>query len=96
MMESIHLGYGDKNKVYRLYSPTHRKIVLKKNVMFDGEKIFFLHIKKKEQLDKEVFPSNHGWIEQLGETKEQLWGVENQPRGAQKDLGRTNNLGVAE
>jgi len=55
-----------------------------------------LHIKKKEQLDKEVFPSNHGWIEQLGETKEQLWGVENQPRGAQKDLGRTNNLGVAE
>lgn len=96
MMESIHLGYGDKNKVYRLYSPTHRKIVLKKNVMFDGEKIFFLHIKKKEQLDKEVFPSNHGWIEQLGETKEQLWGVENQPRGAQKDLGRTNNLGVVE
>jgi len=41
MMESIHLGYGDKNKVYRLYSPTHRKIVLKKNVMFDGEKYFF-------------------------------------------------------
>jgi hypothetical protein len=40
--------------------------------MFDEEKIIFLQIKKKEQLDKEVLPSNHGRIEQLGETKEQL------------------------
>jgi len=55
MMESIHLGYGEKNKVYRLYSPTHRKIVLNKNVMFDGEKIIFLHIKKKNKKTKKLF-----------------------------------------
>jgi hypothetical protein len=47
MMECIHLGYDDKSKIYRLYSPTHRKIVLNKNVMFDEEKIKFLHINKK-------------------------------------------------
>lgn len=95
MMECIHLGYDDNNKVYRLYRLTHRKIVLNKSLVFDEEKIFFLHINKKEQLDKKVLPFNHGRIEQLGKTKEQLWGVENQPKGAKKDLGKINNLGVA-
>lgn len=36
-----------------------------------------------------------GWIEQLGETKEQLRIIENQTRGAKKDWGRIDNLGVA-
>jgi hypothetical protein len=71
-MECIHLGYDDNNKVYRLYRLTHRKIVLNKSLVFDEEKIFFLHINKKEQLDKKVLPFNHGRIEQLGKTKEQL------------------------
>ncbi len=94
-MECIHLGYDDKSKVYRLYSPTHHKIVLNKNVVFDEEKIIFFHINKKEQLEKEVILFSHGRIEQLGKTKEQLWWVKNQPRGEKKDLGRIDDLGVA-
>jgi hypothetical protein len=54
MMECIHLGYDDKSKVYRLYSPTHCRIVLNKNAMFDEEKIIFLHINKKKKLNKKV------------------------------------------
>jgi hypothetical protein len=40
----LFIGYNDRRKVYRLFEPKKKTIMLSKNVMFDETKIIYLSI----------------------------------------------------
>jgi hypothetical protein len=53
----LFMGYDDKSKVYRLYDPTEKQIVLSRDVTFDESKIGYKHLDEEAPvLEENLFP----------------------------------------
>jgi hypothetical protein len=52
----LFVGYDDQSKVYRLFDPFRRKIVLSRDVLFDENRIGFHHLKRDNGIYEDPFP----------------------------------------
>jgi hypothetical protein len=60
------MGYDDKSKVYKLYEPKKKNIILSRDITFDESKIRYKYLNKDVVVSKKIFPMGQGMWESLG------------------------------
>jgi hypothetical protein len=58
------MGYDDKSKVYKLYDPKKKNIILSRDITFEKSKIRYKYLNKDVVVSKKLFPQ--GMWESLG------------------------------
>jgi hypothetical protein len=58
------MGYDDKSKVYKLYHPKKKNIILSRDITFEKSKIRYKYLNKDVVVSKKLFPQ--GMWESLG------------------------------